>query len=484
MILPSLIYARILGLLLLFFSLSFLPPALLSLLFDDHEVRHFLVASVVTAGGGAFFWLLGHRAPGSLRQRDGFIIVALFWFSLGLCSALPFISGPHLSLVDALFEAISGLTTTGATILEDIERLPPSLLYYRQQLQWLGGAGVVVLAVAVMPLIGVGGMQLYKAETPGPMKEEKLTPRITQTARALWYIYLWLTIACAVAYWLGGMSPFDAINHSFATVSTGGFSTWNSSIGHYHSALIEGIAMLFMLLGAINFSIHFLVWRSRGPRPWWHDEEVRTFLSIMAVAIAVTTLVLWLRHAVSGGALEALRQAAFQVISVITSTGFGTADFSRWPLFLPVLLIFISFIGGCGGSTAGGMKVARVLLLARQGWREIARLIHPRGLIPVRFNGRVMNSQVMSSVWGFFSLYVATFVGLMLVMMASGLDQVTAFSAVATSLNNLGPGLGRVATSFHDVNDVAKLAAVAGMILGRLEIFTILVLFTPAFWRR
>ncbi len=473
---------RVLGMLLILFGCTFLLPVLVSLIYRDHEAIHFLWSAAITIGLGTGLWWSGRRSRAPLHQRDGFITVAFFWVGLGLCGSLPLIFGPHLHDVDAVFEAVSGLTTTGATILEDIEALPPSLLYYRQQLQWLGGAGVVVLAVAVLPLLGIGGMQLYKAETPGPMKEEKLTPRIASSARALWLIYVALTAACAGAYWLAGMSAFDAINHSLATVSTGGFSTYNSSIGHFRNPAIELVAQVFMLAGAINFALHYAVLRRRRWQALWQDPEARLFLGLVLGATLLVSLGLWLGDRYPGP-WTALRYGSFQVVSVITSTGFGTADFSLWPTFVPVLLIYISFIGGCAGSTAGGMKVVRVLLLSKLGAQETRRLVHPNAVTHVKLGGRVIGERTQEAVWGFLALYAATFSVLMLFMMATGLDQVTAFSAVATCMNNLGPGLGAVATSFHDLNDAAKIAAIAAMLLGRLEIYTLLVLLSPAFWR-
>ena len=471
---------RLLGLMLLLLGGAFAVPLAVALVAGDGEASHFAESLLVTAAVGLALWAGGRRASGELRPRDGFVIVALFWVVLGAFAALPFVLGPHLSFVDALFEAVSGFTTTGATVLTGIDGLPPSVLIYRQLIQWLGGMGVAVLAVAVMPMLRLGGAQIYRAEIPGPMKEEKLTPRLLQTARAFWLIYLGLTAACAAAYWLAGMGVFDAVAHALSTVSTGGFSTHDASLAWFGSPAVELVAGVFMALGAINFGVHFLALR-RGPRAYLRDEEVRAFLAIALVGTAVATLTLVLTHAYAP--VAALRHAAFQVISVLTSTGFTTTGFAAWPLFLPVLLLYLGFVGGGAGSTAGGMKVMRVLLLARQAWRELARLPHPRSLRVVRLGGRVVQERTTHAVWGFFSVYVASFVLLMLAFMATGLDQVTAFAAVAACINNLGPGLGEVAASFQHVNDTAKLVAVVAMLLGRLEVFTLLALFSPAFWR-
>ncbi len=481
MVLRAKTVSRIAGFLCMAFSPAMFFPVLVSIWYGDGEVPHFAIAFVVMFVAGFVLWLpsLGQRME--LRHRDGFFVVVLFWALLSLLGAFPFFFGLHLSFVDALFESVSGFTTTGATVLTGLDRLPPSILFYRQELQWLGGMGLIVLAVAVLPMLGIGGMSVYRAEAPGPMKEEKLTPRLAQSARVLWTLYIGLTVACAFAYWAAGMTPFDAIAHSLSTVSTGGFSTHDASLGYFSNAAIETIAAVFMLLGGINFGIHYLVWRDRNPRHYLDDAEARTFLRFVALMVGFVGLTLWL----SGhyGDWTAWRQAAFEVVSVVTSTGFGITDFSLWPLFLPLLMIFISFIGGCGGSTAGGMKVIRVLLIGKQTYREFNRLVHPNGLFALKIGGRVIGENVSESVWGFFSVYITTFAVLVLLMMLSGLDQVSAFSAVATSMNNLGPGLGAVAQTFSSVSDGGKLVAVAAMLLGRLEVFTILVLLYPTFWR-
>jgi trk system potassium uptake protein TrkH len=341
---------------------------------------------------------------------------------------------------------------------------------------------VVVLGLAVIPLLGIGGMQLYRAEAPGPMKDEKLTPRLAHTARSLWLLYLSLTVACALGYWLAGMDGFDAIAHSLSTVSTGGFSTHDESLGYYDSPAIEIVAVVFMLLAAINFGVHFVVWLKRDPLIYLRDPEVRAFLLFVVGIVLLVGLMLWAEEHYSGLHLS-LRDASFEVVSLVTSTGFGIVDYSHWPDFLPILLIFISFVGGCGGSTAGGIKVMRILLLVKQGLQEVKRLIHPRAVLKVRLGHRVVDPVVIQAVWGYFALYIIVFVLLGLLMIHTGLDPVSAFAAVATSINNLGPGLGEVAYTFVGVSDGGKLLAALAMILGRLEIFTVLVMLSPAFWR-
>lgn len=474
---------RLTSLLCLGFGATLLVPLLVALGYDDGQAEYWLYGIVGSVLAGLIGLVASRRSQLVLRNRDGFLVVTLFWTVLCVLAAVPFVWIAGLTPVDALFEATSGLTTTGASVLTVIAEQPKSLLFYRQFLQWIGGMGLVVLAVAVLPVLGIGGAQLYRSEAPGPLKEERLTPRITSTARVLWGLYLAMTVACTLAYWLVGMDWFDAVGHSFATVSTGGFSTRDDSIAAFADVRIELVAMVFMTLGAINFSIHLAAWRGRRPWAYWRNAEVRVFLLLIVFGTLLTASMMEVEH-FAGGNLQILRVAAFEVISVITSTGFSMADFSLWPAFLPVLLIFISFIGGCGGSTAGGMKVLRIQLLAMQGWREIIRLIHPKAVVPIRVGGQVVSPQVIQAVWGFFAAYVTAFVLLMLGMMYAGLDQVSAFGAVATCLNNLGPGLGRVSMSFAGISDLAKELSVFAMLLGRLEIFTIAVLLTPQFWRR
>jgi len=476
---------KVLGLLLMLFSLSMLPPMLLSLWYGDGAAAAFLSAFALILGVGTSIWLPVAKSRQDLRLRDGFLVVVLFWTVLGLSGALPFLlsENPQVSVTDAVFESLSGLTTTGATILLGIDELPYSIQYYRQQLQWLGGMGIIVLAVAVLPMLGIGGMQLYRAETPGPVKDSKLTPRITETAKALWYIYLSLTIACAAAYWAAGMSLFDAIGHSFSTVAIGGFSTHDDSMSFFDSRAIEMIAVFFMLVSGVNFALHFTVVRQRSPIAYWRDSEFRFYLLLMAGSTLIVTVALYYTDTYIFWD-DAFTQGLFQVVSIGTTTGFTTAEFYYWPPFLEILLLFASFVGACAGSTGGGIKVIRFLLLIKQGLREIARLIHPSAQMPVRMGGKSVNHRVVDAVWGFFSLYVASFTFMYLALAATGLDLMTAFSAVAACINNLGPGLGSVGAHYANLHDPAKWILCFAMLLGRLEIFTLLVLLTPAFWRR
>ncbi len=476
---------KVLGLLLMLFSFTMLPPAGVALWYGDGAAMPFVIAFLLILGSGIFIWLPVRGNQQDLRLRDGFLVVVLFWTVLGLTGSLPFIlsANPHLSITDSVFESLSGLTTTGATVIVGIDRLPHAILYYRQQLQWLGGMGIIVLAVAVLPMLGIGGMQLYRAETPGPMKDSKLTPRITETAKELWYIYLSLTIACTLAYWWAGMTPFDAIGHAFATVAIGGFSTHDASMGYFDSTTIEMIAVVFMLLSGVNFALHFVAFHRRNPMAYLRDSEFQFYIGIMASATILVTITLFRTDTYIDWE-DSFTKGLFQVVSIGTTTGFTTAEFYYWPPFLEILLLFLAFVGGCAGSTGGGIKVIRFLLLIKQGLREIGRLIHPNAQIPVRIGSKTVNHRVVDAVWGFFSLYVASFTVMYLLLAATGLDLITAFSAVAACINNLGPGLSQVGAHYADLHDPAKWLLCFAMLLGRLEIFTLLVLLTPAFWRR
>ena len=475
---------RVLGILMMMFSMTMLPPVLVSMIFDDGVQAVFLRAFAITFVVGFILWLLFHRYDAEMRIKDGFLVTVMYYLALGIFGALPFVDdmGLAMSIPDGLFESFSGLTTTGATVIVGLDNLPESILYYRQQLQWLGGMGIIVLAVAVLPMLGVGGMQLYRAETPGPVKDSKLTPRIKETALALWAIYLGLTGVCAIAYWAAGMSLFDAVCHSFSTIAIGGFSTHDASIGYFDSAAVESIAVVFMLLAGINFGLHFFAFKEKSPGVYLKDDEVKFYLSILVLAVAAISFGLWYENTHSAGG--AFRAAGFHVVSIFTTTGFATTDFSTWPGMLPFLLVFGAFTGACAGSTGGGMKVIRVLLICKQGLREVHRLIHPNAVFPVKVNHRRVSEQIMEAVWGFFSVYVIVFLFMQLALIMTGLDFVTAFSAVGATLNNLGPGLGTVAQNYSGISDTAKLLLCFTMMLGRLEIFTLLVLFSPMFWRK
>jgi trk system potassium uptake protein TrkH len=480
-----LVVQRILGLLLMLFSLTMLPPIGVSLHFNDGNWQPFFHAFVALLLVGLIAWWPVRKKVRELRLRDGFLVVALFWVVLGIAGSVPlFLSAElNMTLTDAVFEAMSGFTTTGAIIFPSLDDLPESVLYYRSQIEWLGGIGIVVLAVALLPMLGVGGMQLLRAETPGPVKDSKLTPRITETAKALLIIYLAITVACGLAYWAAGMRPFDAVAHAFTTVSTGGNSTHDASIAYFDNAVIEMICVIFMFIGGINFSLHFLAWRHRKLSNYLRDPEFGAFIRILFVSVALYTLVLWItRFAHEPG--EAFRLALFHAVAMQTTSGFVTDDFTHWPGALPVIIVLSAFIGGCAGSTSGGMKIVRWLLILKQGQREVNQLVHPSAELPVKLGRKPMDMRVIDAVWGFFAVYVIAFGILMIALLATGEDQVTAFSAIAACMTNTGTGLGEVARNFTSLTDGGKWICVLAMLLGRLEVFPLLVLISPTFWRR
>jgi len=481
----SKIITKVIGILLMVYSISLVPPILISLYYQDGATYSFIGVMIGVLLAGLLLWYPVRNHKRELKIRDGFLVVVLFWTVLGLVGALPFYFEPEvpLTLTDSIFESFSGLTTTGATVMSGLDNMPHAILWYRQQLQWLGGMGIIVLAVAILPMLGIGGMQLYRAETPGPVKDSKIAPRISETAKTLWYLYLGLTIACAIGYWFAGMNWFDAFGHSFSTVAIGGFSTHDASIGYFDSTTVETVAIVFMFLSGINFALHFTAFRNFTVFPYFRDPEFKAYASLLMLGIMLVTAYLYFND-VYPTWHEAFRYGAFQTVSIATTTGFANADFSVWPAFIPVLLIMMSFIGGSAGSTAGGMKMIRFVLLFKQGSREIRGLLHPNAIMPVKLNGKPIPEKVMTAVWGFFSVYAFTFAVLMLIIMALGVDELTAFSAIAAMMNNLGPGLGDVASNYETMSDPVKWVLTFAMLLGRLEIFTLLVLFTAAFWRK
>lgn len=479
------IIVKILGILLMLFSfLSNLPPMLVALFYRENTVSAFGSSLVLTFAMGLVLWLLTARSKQELHTRDGFLVVTFFWTVLGTFGCLPFLFAPEptLSITDAVFESLSGLTTTGATVMSGLDELPRSILFYRQQLQWLGGMGIVALAVAVLPMLGIGGMQLYRAESPGPVKDNKLVPRLAETAKALWYIYLALTIACALAYWIVGMNVFDAVTHSFSTIAIGGFSTHDASMAYFNSAAVELVAVVFMFIAGINFALHFTAWSRRSIKHYLSDPELRFYAFILLFVSLITILVL--RTSDQYGLFDSVIKGLFQVVSIATTTGFTSADFNSWPSFLPYMLFYAAIIGACAGSTGGGMKVVRILLIFKQGLREVQRLIHPRAEIPIKLGKNPVPGRVVEAVWGFFAVYVMVFMTMLLALLATGLDIITAFSAVGACINNLGPGLEGVAQTYGALPGTAKWILCLAMLLGRLEVFTLLVLVTPTFWRK
>lgn len=477
---------RLLGLLLMMFSLSMITPLLINFVFHETFWLPFVIAFICTFSTGFILWLNCRTQHQELKTRDGFLIVVLFWFVLCLFASLPFIFAQHQqhhSMTDALFESVSGFTTTGATIIEHLDGLPQALLFYRQQLQFLGGMGIVVLAVAVLPMLGVGGMQLYRAETPGPMKDSKLTPRIAQTAKALWFIYLLLTLICMLCYWAAGMDWFDALGESFATVSTGGFSMHDDSFAFYKSDVIETIACLFMLLGGTNFALHFIAFKKRSILHYWHDEEFRYYIGFLFFASLLVTISL-VFYGFFKANHHALIKSLFNVISLATTTGFISAPFANWPTFVPILITLLALVGGCAGSTSGGVKVIRTLLIYKQSKREMARLLHPNAIIPIKFGNQSLAEPILQAMWGFISVFLALFAFLIVVFMALGNDFITSFSAITASLSNAGAGIGDINNNFANLSAPSKWVLIFAMLAGRLEIFSLLILFSPHFWQK
>jgi len=475
---------RLLGLLLMMFSLSMLTPILIDLIFQEAFWLPFFAAFTCTFLTGLLLWFSFRRQHNELKTRDGFLLVVLFWFVLCFFASLPFIfTLTEHSITDAFFESVSGFTTTGASIITHLEGLPSAILFYRQQLQFLGGMGIVVLAVAILPMLGVGGMQLYRAETPGPMKDSKLTPRIAQTAKALWFIYLLLTFVCLLCYWAAGMDWFDALGESFATVSTGGFSMHDSSFAHYQNNTIELIACLFMLLGATNFALHFVAFKKRTLLHYWQDEEFRYYFSFLFVATLIVAVSLILYGFYSANP-HAVVKSLFNVISLATTTGFVAEPFNNWPKFIPVLIISLAVIGGCAGSTCGGIKIIRALLVYKQSKREMTRLLHPHAIVTIKFGNHVLPEPILQSMWSFISVFITLFWVLVIVFIALGNDFLTSFSSIIAGLTNAGAGIGTIYSNFAHLSYPSKWVLIVTMIAGRLEIFSLLILFSRHFWQK
>jgi trk system potassium uptake protein TrkH len=471
--------SNLFGILLMLFSLSFIVPISISLLYSDSSLNTFLITFLLVLSVGFVFWFTSKNHKQELSSNDGFIIITLFWLVLAIAGSLPFyLSG--MSVVDSFFESMSGITTTGATVITNIDGLDKSLLMYRQLLQWMGGMGLIVLAIAVMPILGIGGGQIYKTEIPGAMSDQKLTPRITETAKALWTIYFGLTVLCALMYWIAGMNGFDAIAHSLSTVSIGGFSTHDDSIGFFNSFGIELVCIIFMVISASSFALHYgAIFRGRALR-YFYDPEFRFFISIILLVFAASSLILFFNP----GSSESQRSVLFQAVSIVSTTGFTTTDYSLWPSVIGFLLLIGAFIGGCSGSVGGGIKSWRILIMLNHAHKQLIKIIHPRAVVSVKIGSKVVDGSVAESVWGFFSIYVISFMLLLFALLATGLDFTSAFSAIGACLNNLGPGLGEVSANYSSVTNAGKGILAFGMILGRLEIFTVLVLFMPMFWRR
>jgi trk system potassium uptake protein TrkH len=475
-----------LSLVLLLFAASMLVPLAFSWGYADGAHAAYAKAMGITLLAGAGLWGATHRAGRELQVRDGFLLVALVWTVLPAFATLPLLLQlRELSFTDAFFEAVSGLTASGATVLSGLDRLPPSLNIWRGFMIWLGGMGVIVLAVAILPLLGVGGSQLFKAETPTPMKDNKLTPRIAETAKGLWLIYFGLTVACALAYRWAGMNWLDAVMHAFTTMGLGGFSTHDQSYAHWNSPRIEAVAIVFMLLAAINFATHFLAWHRRSLRAYRVDPEAKVFIGVVVLsALGIAAFLVWKGVYPDYG--TALRYAAFNVVSIATTTGYANTDFNLWPIFAPLWMLFLSSFASCSGSTGSGVKMIRALILFKQVFRELLRIIHPRVYRPVKLAGQPVENNVVFAVLAYVFVYVSCIVIFTLLLALSGADVVTAFSAAVASVNNTGPGLAQVgpASTYAVLNDFQTWVCSFAMLLGRLELFTLLVVLTPAFWRK
>jgi trk system potassium uptake protein TrkH len=478
--------AHVLGLMMAFFGLLYLLPIAWSLGVRDGAVIDFIAAAGINVVVGLAVALGTRRFRRELKPRDGFLLVTLSWVLMSASAAIPLmIALPDLSFTDAYFEAMSGLTTTGSTVLNHLDDLPQSINLWRHTLHWIGGIGIIVLVVAVLPLLGVGGMQLYKAETPGPVKDEKLTPRITETAKALWFTYLAITVVGIVALRIAGMTWFDAICHGFSAIALGGFSTHDVSVGFFDSFAVELVLIAIMVVAAINFSRHFMAFRTLSLKPYAKDSEGKAVLAVLGTSIVIVSVLLWI-DGTYPTTMEAFRHSVFNVVSIATTSGFVTEDYEQWPAFLPVWLLFLSSITCSTGSTGGGIKMFRTLLLVRQARRELKQLIHPSAVIPIRIGGHAIPDRVAYSVLAFIFLYFGTSLVMTFALLATGLDFVSSFSAAVGSMNNLGPGLGAVgpSTNFSGLSDAQTWICTFAMLIGRLEIFSVLVLFTATFWRR
>ena len=478
--------AHLLGLMMAFFGLLYLLPIAWSLGVQDGAVIDFVIAAAINAGAGLTVALATRRFRRELKPRDGFLLVSLSWVLMSASAAIPLmIALPDLSFTDAYFESMSGLTTTGSTVLNHLDDLPQSINLWRHTLHWIGGIGIIVLVVAVLPLLGVGGMQLYKAETPGPVKDEKLTPRITETAKALWFTYLAITVAGVIGLRIAGMSWFDAICHGFSAIALGGFSTHDASVGYFDSFAVELVLMVIMVVAALNFSRHFLAFRSLSFKPYRSDSEGKAVLIVLAGSIALVSALLAFDRTYPT-VVESFRHSVFNVVSIATTTGFVTEDYEKWPAFLPAWLLFLSSITCSTGSTGGGIKMFRTLLLVRQARRELKLLVHPSAMIPIRIGGQAIPDRVAYSVLAFIFLYFGTSLVLTFALLGTGLDLVSALSAAVGSMNNLGPGLGAVgpSTNFSALTVSQTWICTLAMLIGRLEIFSVLVLFTATFWRK
>jgi trk system potassium uptake protein TrkH len=482
----SLTVIHALGMMLVMFSVTYILPICTSLIYQDGTLIDFVLAMVMTFAVGCLMWMLTRHNKGELSIRHGYLLVVMMWTAIPAFATLPLlllING--LSFTDAYFETMSGMTTTGATVLTKLDALPPAINLWRHELVWLGGMGIIVLAVAILPLLGVGGRQLYKAETPGPMKNSTLTLRITETARNLWLVYLSITLVCILSLYVAGMSWLDAICHAFSTMGLGGFSTHDANIGYFNSAVIEFVLIVFMLLAVMNFTTHFLAWREKSLKLYLRDTEaLSTIILILVSCLGIGTFLWWQGTYPSFG--TALRHASFNLVSIATDCGFATVDFNHWPMFAPLWMLFLSCISASSGSTGGGIKMIRTLILIKQTGREFLKLLHPAAVNPLKIGGRVVPDNIVFSVLGFIFLYFMSVVVLTFTLVISGLDFVSAFSGIIACINNAGPGLGILgpASNYGILSDFQTWICTLAMLIGRLEIVTVLIIFTAHFWQR
>ena len=471
---------------LMLYAFAFLLPLGISLALGDGAYLAYDEAILVTFFSGLFLWLVSRRGKKELQTRDGFLLVVVIWTVLPVFSTIPLlVYMPDLSFTDAYFEAVSGLTATGATVLSGLDGLPASINIWRTLMHWIGGMGVIVLVVAVLPMLGVGGRQLFKAETPTPMKDSKLTPRMAETAKGLWLVYALFTVICMLSLWAGGMNWIDAMVHGFSVMALGGMSSHDASMAYFNSPLLESIVMLFALIAGISFSTHFMAFRMRNLLAYRYDTEIRWYFTMLGISILGLTLFLLYKDFYLDFP-EALRHAAFNTISVATTLGFSTTDYNVWPYFAPLWMLFLSSFIASSGSTGGGIKMLRATLLYKQVYRELIKLVHPRAEIHTKVGQQAVPNKIIYAVLAFLFIYVASIVVLSFVLSASGLDVFTAFTAVVAMVNNTGPGLGQVgpAGTYAVLNDFQTWVCSFAMLLGRLEFFTLLVVFTPVFWRK
>jgi trk system potassium uptake protein len=482
----SLTVINALGLMLMLFSITYILPVITSLIYDDHTLIDFLLAMMMTFLSGSLMWVLTRFYKAELSVRHGYLLVVVMWTAIPAFATLPLLLVlPNLSFTDAYFETMSGLTTTGATVLTGLDTMPQAINLWRHELNWLGGMGIIVLAVAILPLLGIGGRQLYKAETPGPMKDSTLTPRITETARNLWLVYLAITSACIVSLKVAGMSWFDAVCHAFAAMGLGGFSTHDASVGYFNSSAIELVLIVFMLLAAMNFATHYLVWREKNLKLYVLDSEAIATLQLILLGCLGIGFYLWW-EGVYPDFQTAMRHASFNLVSIATACGFAGEDFNKWPIFAPLFMLFLSCISASSGSTGGGIKMIRTLILFKQAGREFRKLLHPSAVNPMKIGGNIIPNGIVFSVLGFIFLYFMSVVSLTFALLISGLDFISAFTAIIASINNAGPGLGVVgpASNYGVLSDVQTWICILAMLIGRLEIITFLIILTPKFWQR